>query len=161
MRQNFVSACTIALLLIACEPTDCSRVEKAHQSVKEGMAFHEVVATTEAAQMPDLDWIVTGEDDKLPRFEISKQPYRIRFYARPFQPGRDMSDTVPYVEHGYGTREEFLRAVVAESNAFTRHSTVRFAMHCLRGGSDIEEFTVTLSPSGTVASVSTVEHVAF
>ena len=159
------------LALTGCEPQDCSRVTQAHASIKPGMTFVEAVTSSEAAQLPDLEWIVRSEEPDLPQFEISKQPYRIRLYSRPRQAGpvqasgrvqpKDLILDPPYQESGYSSRSDFLQALSAQPVSLAQNRTVSVTMRCLRGGIDMEVFTIRFGPGGTVERVSPVEHVRF
>lgn len=152
-----------ALLLVAalgCERRDCSRVVAAHGAVKPGMTLVEAIAITEAAQLPDLEWIVRSSDSGVPPFEVSREPYRIRFYNRPRQQ-HDGVNAPPYQESGYGSRSEFLAALNASSDRLAGHRRIEITMRCVRGGLNWEVFTIELGPDEKIVQVSGIEHVRF
>ncbi len=160
LRPNSYLPLLAVFALVSCEPADCSRVIQAHAAVHPGMTLVDAVTAMEAAQLPDLDWAVSSTDPALPRFEISKQPYRLRFYSRPSQKN-DLGHDLPYEEVGLGSRAEFREALVSKADILGRYREVIVTMGCLHGGVDRETFTLSIDPNARVQKVSPVAHVRF
>ena len=148
-----------AVVSAACAPADCTAVNRAHAAVRPGMSLGAALLETEKHQVPDIDWFVRAGDASVPTVQISKQPFRIRVYDRPTRVG-DLSDSIPYIETGYGSRQEFEAAVAEAVTKLSAYREFHVSMGCLRGGLDRKEFTITAT-QGTVRAVSPIEHVSF
>jgi len=149
-----------ALTTFGCEGRDCSRVVAAHAAVKPGMTLVEAIGATEAAQLPDLQWVVRSGDSAPEPFEVSRDPYRIRFYSRVSAQGL-AARAMPYQESGYSTRGEFLAALQDVSARLAASHEAEVSMGCLRGGLNWETFTIKFGPDQRVAGVSAIQHVRF
>jgi hypothetical protein len=140
--------------LLACEAPDNNAVRSFYAGVKPGVSLLQVVQEGERAQKEDVQFSVTAQDCPGPYVELGRG-YEI-LHIRITQPPAvsNPSSAPDYVETGYASRDEFLRAVADQLPEFYSCKSFRLEFGRDHIWPTTDVFAVQVDSDGNITSVS-------
>ena len=138
----------------ACGKGDNSGAVKANASIKPGMAIWEAIDIAEQSQFADAWITASGKQCSHPGIEVGRNSGPR--YVRVIRAESDEEDALSgaYVEEGFGTREEFIKALQSNTALFSGCRVIEFDMGRYEGWwPPADAFEVTVDVNGRVTAV--------